>query len=145
MKITLFYLEHLEQCPARCKCSMLATVVIISVNRRRSCHGSRQMSWQRAWALGSDRTKFKSLAPSWASHKTLDKLLKLSKPPLSHLSGEYHIIIPIFSDDLRRCRADLPGIEWALSNRNLCCLLDHKKKFPLNHRQNGGRSGIQFF
>lgn len=107
MKITLFYLEHLEQCPAHSKCSMLATViVIISVNRRRSCNGSREMSWQRVWALGSDRMKFKSSAPSWVSHETSDNLLKLSKPPLSHLSVEYHIIIPIFSDDLRRCRAD---------------------------------------
>lgn len=135
MKIKLFYLEHLEERLAHSKCSMLAAAVVItSVHRRGSCHGSRETSWWRAWALGSDRAQFKSSAPSWVSHETLDKLLTLSKAPLSHLSGENNITIPIFSGVLRGCRAHLTWHKRALSKRNLCCLLDHtQKKFPLNH------------
>lgn len=129
MKIKLFYLENLEERLAHSKRSMLAAaVLIISVNRRGSCHGSRETWWWRAWALGSDRAQFKSSAPSWVSHETPDKLLTLSKAPLSHLSGEYNITIPIFSGVLRRCRAHRTWHKRALSNRNLCSLLNHTQK-----------------
>lgn len=66
----VFYLEHKEQYLAHSKCSMLASVIFTPIIRRKSCQRSKEIQWQRAWALEPDRTQFKF----WIHHVSVMRL-----------------------------------------------------------------------